>query len=163
MPFLVGKTLDLDSRVVHVDLALALPCGTDPDTIDFRLSANGENAIVSFAWPGSFYNIEELYEEEIENNERVDSTMEALLGDLRNCSSQAIDVPRSKITIGLPTPVQTNSTSFVRKGKRARDGAVILKAKFKAQQQVHDIVDYDDGRVKFSKIEDKRNKSSVTD
>ena len=152
MPYIVGMSVDLDNDVENVDMALTLPVGAEPEEVQCTESPNGLDAVISFDWPKSLYDIEELYDEEVKAHERIDSTIQSLKEELKYRRSQVGIAPRAQIIIPLPTPVQTDYVTWVRKGKRGRDGAVIIKAKFRAHRKAYNI---DDGKraIKFPKIE----------
>ena len=152
MPYIVGMSVDLDNDVENVDMALTLPVGTEPEGVECTISPDGADTVISFDWPKSLYDIEELYEEEAKAHERIDSTIQSLKEELRYRRSQVGIAPRAQITIPLPTPVQTDYVTWLRKGKRGRDGAVIIKAKFRAHRKTYNVDD-EKRAVKFPKIE----------
>lgn len=161
MAYLVGTSVDLSNDIGTVDLVLALPGGTDAESVEFALSADGTDAVISFSWPQCMYVIEELYEAEIRKNFRVDSTIQTLRNELKDRRAKVSEAPRTKITIALPIPVQTDYDTWVKTGIRGRDGALVVKAKFKAYQKAYSVVE-ETRKVKFPKLDDTKTTTSAT-
>ena len=79
--------------------------------------------------------MKELYFEEIEANERVDSTILSMSETLNTHRPKTDIAPRALIGIPLPMSVQTDSKTWVKSGKVGNHGGVIAKVTFKAYQK----------------------------
>ena len=135
IPCLVGMSVDLNNDVENVDMALALPGGSEPEGLECTLSPDGAEARISFDWPKSLYDIKKLYEEELAAGERIDSTIQSFKEALKSRRAHAGIALHTRITIPLPTPVQTDGATWTRNVKRTRDGAIIVKVKFLVRQK----------------------------
>ena len=104
--------MDLDTDCENVNVAVALPGGIDLETVEVCLSADGKTAKLSYDWPKDLYVMKELYFEEIEADERVDSTILSMSETLRTQRPKTDIAPRALIVIPLPMSVQTDSKTW---------------------------------------------------
>ena len=61
---MVGVSDNLDTGEENVDIAIALPGGTELGTVEVSLSPDGREAEIGFDWPQELYLMDELFSDE---------------------------------------------------------------------------------------------------
>lgn len=151
MPYLIGRSVDLDTDCENVNIAVALPGGTDMETVEICLSPDGKEAKLSYDWPKDLYVMKELYFEEIKTKKRIDSTILSMNESLKARRTKTDIAPRAYIVLPLPVAVQTDSKTWAKSGNIGNHGGVIAKVTFKAHQKEYGVLDADK-RIPFFKL-----------
>ena len=157
MPCLLGKRVDLDTDTEDIEIAVALPGGTDIETVEVNLKSDGRQAEVGFDWPRGLYDLNELYSADIKAKKPVEAKILSMREFLKSHRIKNDDIPRAKILIPLPVQVQTESKTWVKSGKIGTNGEIIARVTFKAYQQEYEVVNADK-KIKFTADEKEERK-----
>lgn len=149
MPCLLGKRVDLDTDTEDVEIAVALPGGTDLETVEVTLKSDGRQAEVTFNWPKDLYDLNELYSADIRAKKRVEAKILSMKESLKSHRVKNDEIPRASIVIPLPVQVQTDSKTWIKSGKIGTTGGIIARVTFKAYQKEYEVINADK-RIMFT-------------
>lgn len=149
MPCLVGKRGNLDTDTEDVEVAVALPGGTDIESVEVSLNSDGRQAELRFDWPKGLYDMNQLYSRDIKEKRRVEAKILSMKDALKSHRIKSDDIPRSTIIIPLPVQVHTDSKTWIKTGKIDTSGEIIAIITFTAYQKEYDVIRADK-RIKFT-------------
>lgn len=106
--------------------------------VDFNLSEDGMKVMINFLWPSAIYNANELFKKELNDTKSSisvnDPELHAMTKQLMERGITEKSIPRGKITVTLPMPVQREVGTWTKKAISTVDGTKIVLLKFKGYQ-----------------------------
>lgn len=120
-PFLMAIFKTPDNLDEHIIILYPLLSGIS--NVRFYLSEDGKEAHFTYNWPTPLYNISSIFKKDSKDITKIMALQEQLLKH-RNTIN---DIPKDKLTIKLPFPVQTNTAEHIITGYEDKDGSRIMR------------------------------------